>query len=191
MTRAHILSLQTNRGEIKAMGDMEPVGETGLSQVRKSVTNLFVQRQSWMIWLQNKNKTQYFRLRLYLLLFWCSECSLNALGVLSKYSLSALWVLSECSLSAYWLMTYTWLIAWSFEPEWWRLTALDKPTPDGQTDRQTKWLLELLSEPKYKDPHLVSGGSTLKTRSWCLSTAKKWGDSCRTTSCEGKHYDKP
>lgn len=28
------------------MGDMEPVGETGLSQVRKSVTNLFVQRQS-------------------------------------------------------------------------------------------------------------------------------------------------
>ena len=41
-----MFSLQTNRGEIKAMSDMEPVGETGLNQVRKFVTDLFVQRQS-------------------------------------------------------------------------------------------------------------------------------------------------
>ena len=39
------------------------------------------------------NKTQYFRLRLYWLLFWCSECSL-----------SSLWVLSDCWLIPDWLL---------------------------------------------------------------------------------------
>ena len=77
------------------MSDVETVGESGLSQVRKFVTDLFVQRQSWKIQLAKK-------------------------------------------------------------------------------------------ERQYQDPHLVSGGSTLKTRSWCLLTTRKWGDSCRTTSWEHK-----
>ena len=66
------------------------------------------------------------------------------LWVLSDFSLSAFWVLSECSLSAKWLLTYPWLIAWRFEPEWWRLRALDKLEPDARR----LWFLELLSEPK-------------------------------------------
>ena len=44
ISTAHILSLYTDRGEIKAMSDVEPVSESGLSQVRKFVTDLFVQR---------------------------------------------------------------------------------------------------------------------------------------------------
>ena len=48
-------------------------------------------------------------------------------------------VLSECSLSANWLLTYSWLIAWRFEPEWWILTALDKLEPNGQTEIVTPW----------------------------------------------------
>ena len=76
-----------------------------------------------LVWSPNKNlyvskvnKTQYFRLRLYWLLFWCSECSLSA------------------SL----LLTYSWMIVWRFEPEWWRLTALDKLEPNGR-DISISW----------------------------------------------------
>ena len=85
-----------------------------------------------------QNKTQYFRLRLYWLL----------LEVLTDCSLSALWVLSECTLSAHWVLTYAWLIALRFEPEWWRLTALDKLEPDKWTNGRTSAFLELLSERK-------------------------------------------
>ena len=90
------------------------------------------------------NKTQYFRLRLYWLLFWCSEC----FWLLFDRSLSALWLLSECSLSAHLLRTYSWVIAWRFEPEWWRLTALDKFEPNIRTNERRLAFLELLSEPK-------------------------------------------
>ena len=49
------------------------------------------------------NKTQYFRLRLVWLIFWCSECSLIALWVLFDCSLSALWVLTDCWLIPDWV----------------------------------------------------------------------------------------
>ena len=73
------------------------------------------------------------------------------LWVLTECSLSALWVLFKCSLSAHLLLTYSWLIVWRFEPEWWRLTALDKLVPDRQTDGPTKWLLGLLVGAKNED----------------------------------------
>ena len=69
------------------------------------------------------NKTQYLKAPTVLTL-------ILMLCVLSDLSLSAFWVFSECSLSANWLLTYSWLIAWRFEPEWWRLTALDKLGPN-------------------------------------------------------------
>ena len=59
-------------------------------------------------------------------------------------ALSALWLLFECSLSANWLLTFSWPIAWRFEPEWWRLTSLDK----FGTNERTLWLLGLLLGPK-------------------------------------------
>ena len=36
-----------------------------------------------------------------------------------------------------WLLTDCWLIAWRFELERWRLTALDNLAPKGQTDKVT------------------------------------------------------
>ena len=50
-----------------------------------------------------------------------------------------LWVLSNCSLSAHWLLTYSWLIAWRFEPEWWILTDLDKFGPKDLTHISVSW----------------------------------------------------
>ena len=61
------------------------------------------------------------------------------LSVLSKCSLSAYCMLTECSLSAHLLLTYPWLIAWRFEPEWWKLTALDKHETNGRTQIVTPW----------------------------------------------------
>ena len=55
-------------------------------------------------------------------------------------SLSDLWVLSECLLTAYRLLTYSWLIAWRFEPVLWILTALDKFETDERTNgRRASW----------------------------------------------------
>ena len=84
--------------------------------------------------LSEPNKTQYFRLCLYWLLFWCL--------------LIALWLLTDCSLTAHWLLTYSWLIAWRFELEWWILTVLDKFEPNGRTNEQRLWLLGLLDGAK-------------------------------------------
>ena len=69
------------------------------------------------------------------------------LWVISDWSLSALWLLSECSLSAHWLLTYSWLIAWRFEPEWWILSALEHIVPNGRTDGHCD-SLGSLTEPK-------------------------------------------
>ena len=74
-----------------------------------------------------KNKTQYFRLRLY-------DSDFNALSafyLLSDCSLIALWLFSDCSVTSNWLLTDCWLIAWRFEPERWRESTL------SQTDRRT------------------------------------------------------
>ena len=55
------------------------------------------------------------------------------------HALIALWVVSDCSLIAPWLL-------WSISDlVRWRLTALDKFEPDGQTDGRTLAFLELLS----------------------------------------------
>ena len=62
--------------------------------------------------------------------------------------MSALRLLSKFSLSAHWLLTYSLLIVWRFEPEWWIFTALDNLSPDRQTDRHTLWLLGLLDGAK-------------------------------------------
>ena len=69
----------------------------------------------------------------------CEQDSILGSDCIDSYfvALSALWVLSECSLIAHWLLTFSWLIAWRFEPEWWRLTALDNFVTDRQTDGQT------------------------------------------------------
>ena len=91
---------------------------------------------------QSINKTQYFRLRLYWLLFW--------------YSLIALWVFSECSLSALWVLTDCWLIPdWLLEDlsqndeDWLLFRSLCRT--DGRTDRRTDGhcdSLGSLTEPK-------------------------------------------
>ena len=109
-----------------------------------------------------KNKTQYLWLRLYWLWFRCSkcsahslftECSLLTIGVLYTCFLGALWVLSECwqlndgSLTAHWLLNDCSMTA---ELERWIFRDLISTLcrTDRQTDRHTKWLLGLLSEPK-------------------------------------------
>ena len=64
-----------------------------------------------------------------------------------------------------WVLTDCWLIAWRFEPEWWRLTTLDKFEPS----ELRLWLLELLSEPKIiflTDYYLVT---TLRLGGWPAS----------------------
>ena len=54
----------------------------------------------------------------------------------------------NCSLSAHWLLTYSWLIALRFEPEWWRLRALDKFEPKEQMHIVTSWApVEALLKP--------------------------------------------
>ena len=69
------------------------------------------------------NKTQYFRLRLVWLWFWCSECSRIAL-----------WLLSECSLSADLFLTDCLKI-------WARMMKIDcsRQTCHRRTDRVTPW----------------------------------------------------
>ena len=91
----------------------------------------------------NWNKTQYFRLRLFWLLFWCSECYLIALWLLSECSLSAQWVLTECSLSADLFVTDCLKI-------WARMMKIDcsRQTWTARTNERTLALLGLLSEPK-------------------------------------------
>ena len=81
------------------------------------------------------------------------------LWLLSECSLSILWVTSECSLNACLMlfdsswshpevfMDSSWSHHEEFEAERWRLSALDKLVPNGQTDRRTEWHPELLSEP--------------------------------------------
>ena len=51
-----------------------------------------------------KTRRSIYRLRLYWLLFWCSECSLLALWLVSECSLSALWVLTDCWIIPDWLL---------------------------------------------------------------------------------------
>ena len=74
-----------------------------------------------------------YRLRLYWLLFWCSECSLIAHWML--------WVLSDCPLTV--------LIALRLlsDLERWRLTALDKLKLDGRTHERTN--------ERYDDTHII------------------------------------
>ena len=65
-----------------------------------------------------------------------------------RQSLIAL-LLSECCLSALWvlwvildpevILKSSWSHAWRYEPERWRLSALDKLVLHGRTDRVTSW----------------------------------------------------
>ena len=59
-----------------------------------------------------------------------------------------LWLLSYCSLTALWVLDC------SLSALWPRKMKIDcsRQTCAGQTDRRTKWLLELLSEPKNITP---------------------------------------
>ena len=59
---SHHTSLHTNRGEIQTMSHMEPVDESGLSEVGKFMTDLFVQRQSYTICFKIKFNIQILTL---------------------------------------------------------------------------------------------------------------------------------
>ena len=109
------------------------------------------------------NKTQYFRLWLYWLLFWCTSAhcllsafSLSALWLLSECFLSAFWVLSECSLSVHWLLTDCSLTADLFLTDclkiWARMIKIDcsRAYCAGRTDTHCD-SLGSLTEPKTKE----------------------------------------
>ena len=69
-----------------------------------------LQLYNWKKW----TRRSIYRLWLYWLWFWCSECSLIALCcVLYKYSISASCVLSGCFLGALWVLT-----GCSLTPDW-------------------------------------------------------------------------
>ena len=83
-----------------------------------------------------KNKTQYFRLRLY-------DSDFFALWVLSECSISVLLVLSDCFMSALWILW--WLHKWSLtlkDEDWLLSTNLN------WTNEHRSAFIELLSEPK-------------------------------------------
>ena len=85
-------------------------------------------------------KVNYFLTRRSILGSDCNDSYFDAMSALwlhSDCSLIALWVLFECLLSAHWVLTYSWLITWRFEPEWWRLTALEHNVPHGQKSNST------------------------------------------------------
>ena len=72
----------------------------------------------------------------------CIDSDFNALWMLPECSLSVLWVLSECSLIA------LWLIKIKIDCSWQTCAGQTDWHTDTRTHGHTKWLLELLSEPK-------------------------------------------